>query len=60
MSNGMIRMDGSEVALDSVASQLHILSGIQVHIKLNLAFKSIQLFFSLTHAADDHNRRDDN
>lgn len=51
-------MEGSIVPLDSVSSQLHILAGIQVHIKLNLAFEGVQLFLALAHAADDHNRCD--
>lgn len=51
-------MEGSIVALDSIASQLHIFAGVEVHIKLNLAFKGVQLFFALAHAANDHNSCD--
>jgi|688.fasta_scaffold242321_2 hypothetical protein len=51
---------GSIIALDSSSGEFDVLAGIQIHIELDLALEGIELFLSLSHAADNDDGGDDN
>ena len=51
---------GSIIALDSSSGEFHVPSGIQIHVELNLALEGVELFLSLSDAANNDDGSDDN